>query len=167
MCSGDWILNLDADEWVLDELIASIPSIIDENPHVEVYRLPRINTVVGLTLEHCNKWGWFVTQVENLPTVMKKLTQPEIDLLKAYSIEHTIDEDGTVEFQEPCVMWPDYQTRLYKRAPHIQWTGKVHETLTGHRMISNFPPLEFFAIRHFKTIDRQEQQNAKYSTIVR
>ena len=37
-----------------------IPQIIEGNPTVDVYRVPRINTVEGLTQEHIQKWRWRV-----------------------------------------------------------------------------------------------------------
>jgi hypothetical protein len=35
------------------------------NPDVDLFFLPRINTVEGLTQEHIDKWGWRVTIFEN------------------------------------------------------------------------------------------------------
>ena len=37
-----------------------LPSILQENPHTEVFWVPRINTVDGLRKEHIQKWGWRV-----------------------------------------------------------------------------------------------------------
>ena len=59
-CKGDYIFQIDADEMVTLEGLALIPQIIENNPQVEVYRVPRINTVEGLTPEHIQKWGWRV-----------------------------------------------------------------------------------------------------------
>ena len=39
-----------------------IPQVIETNPTVEVYRVPRINTVKGLTQEHIQKWRWRVDE---------------------------------------------------------------------------------------------------------
>ena len=41
-------------------LITLLPSILEENPHNEVYLVPRVNTVEGLTNEHIQKWRWRV-----------------------------------------------------------------------------------------------------------
>jgi hypothetical protein len=32
------------------------------NPDIELYAVPRINTVKGLTSEHINKWGWYINE---------------------------------------------------------------------------------------------------------
>ena len=51
MCNGDWIFLIDAD---------ALPQLLELNPEVEAYWVPRINTVEGLTQEHITKWGWIV-----------------------------------------------------------------------------------------------------------
>ena len=60
MCSGDYIFQIDADEIPDKQLIISLPKIIEGNPDNEVYLVPRVNTVEGLTNEHIQKWGWNV-----------------------------------------------------------------------------------------------------------
>ena len=61
-CTKDYIFQIDADEFLSDELILSLPQILEMNPDVELYDVPRINTVEGLTQEHIQKWGWHVNQ---------------------------------------------------------------------------------------------------------
>ncbi len=60
LCSGDYIFQIDADEIPNENLIILLPSILEENPHNEVYLVPRVNTVEGLTDEHIQKWRWRV-----------------------------------------------------------------------------------------------------------
>jgi glycosyltransferase involved in cell wall biosynthesis len=48
-CTGDWILQIDADEWIDTGLLDFFPLVIDNNPDVEAYWIPRVNTVRGLT----------------------------------------------------------------------------------------------------------------------
>ena len=62
LCHGDYIFQIDADEMVTLEGLTLIPQIIENNPQVEVYRVPRINTVEGLTQEHIQKWRWNVNE---------------------------------------------------------------------------------------------------------
>lgn len=59
-CKGDYIFQIDADEMVSEGLIDNLPEILTSNPDNEVYLVPRINTVDGLTQEHVIKWGWNV-----------------------------------------------------------------------------------------------------------
>tara|TARA_B110000902_G_scaffold140650_1_gene162411 strand:- start:9799 stop:10446 length:648 start_codon:yes stop_codon:yes gene_type:complete len=59
-CSGDYIFQIDADEIPHSALIENLPAILESNPDNEVYLVPRVNTVEGLTEEHIAKWGWKV-----------------------------------------------------------------------------------------------------------
>lgn len=61
-CSGDYIVQLDADELPHKTLIDNLPAILESNPDNEVYLVPRVNTVEGLTQEHIQKWGWNVSE---------------------------------------------------------------------------------------------------------
>ena len=61
-CKGDYIFQIDADEIPHESLIVSLPSILKSNPNVDVYLVPRVNTVEGLTIEHQLKWRWNVNE---------------------------------------------------------------------------------------------------------
>ena len=61
-CSGDYIFQIDADELPNKTLIENLPLILEQNPDNEVYLVPRVNTVSGLTQEHIQKWGWRVDE---------------------------------------------------------------------------------------------------------
>ena len=60
LCGGDYIFQIDADEFPHKSLLTSLPVILAANPDNEVYLVPRVNTVKGLTEAHINKWGWKV-----------------------------------------------------------------------------------------------------------
>jgi hypothetical protein len=59
-CTRDVIVNIDADEYIDHWFIQNIHYIIEHNPEIDVFLMPRINTVEGLTEEHIIKWGWRV-----------------------------------------------------------------------------------------------------------
>jgi hypothetical protein len=61
-CTGDYIVQLDADEMISKYIVQNINVIAGMNPDVDLFFLPRINTVEGLTTEHINKWGWDVNE---------------------------------------------------------------------------------------------------------
>jgi glycosyltransferase involved in cell wall biosynthesis len=61
-CNRDYIFQIDADEYLSAQLIENIPQILELNPDIDLYYVPRINTVDGLTQEHIQKWGWRVNQ---------------------------------------------------------------------------------------------------------
>ena len=60
LCSGDYIFQIDADEIPNKLLIEMLPELFKDNPDNEVYMVPRVNTVEGLTEAHINKWKWNV-----------------------------------------------------------------------------------------------------------
>ena len=60
LCTGDYIFNLDADELPHKYLITNIKTILEANPTIDLFWIPRVNTVKGLTEEHISKWGWNV-----------------------------------------------------------------------------------------------------------
>jgi len=59
-CTGDYIFQIDADEYPHLHIMQDLPAILESNPDVDVYLVPRVNTVEGLTQEHIQKWGWRV-----------------------------------------------------------------------------------------------------------
>ena len=61
-CTGDWIFQIDADELPHEGLITNLKYILKNNPTVEMFLVPRVNTVEGLTQEHINKWRWRVNK---------------------------------------------------------------------------------------------------------
>ena len=60
-CSGDYIFQIDADEMISPYIIDNIGMVLQYN-NVDVIKVPRINTVEGLTQEHINKWGWGINE---------------------------------------------------------------------------------------------------------
>ena len=56
-CKGDYIFNLDADEYPHEILLSQIKQVLEMND-VDLVWIPRVNTVEGITDEHCAKWGW-------------------------------------------------------------------------------------------------------------
>jgi cellulose synthase/poly-beta-1,6-N-acetylglucosamine synthase-like glycosyltransferase len=61
-CTGDWIFQIDADELPHESLIINLKELLKLNPTTEMFMVPRVNTVDGLTQEHINKWRWNVNE---------------------------------------------------------------------------------------------------------
>lgn len=60
--NGIFIFQIDADEIPSEYLVATLPEIIEYNKDVDLFFVPRINTVNGLTDTHIKKWGWKVNE---------------------------------------------------------------------------------------------------------
>ena len=99
MCSGDYIINIDADELPNKWLMKNIKEILEANPSIDLYWVPRVNTVEGLTQDHMQQWGWNVNEKgwvnfpdyqgriwRNRPNIMWK--NPVHEVLTGYK-EHT------------------------------------------------------------------------------
>lgn len=76
-CKGTWIFQIDADELLHEEFLQSLPEILRDNPEVQLFCLPRINTVEGLTQDHINKWRWNVNDKGwiNFPDIQTRIIQ--------------------------------------------------------------------------------------------
>ncbi len=57
-CSGDYIFQIDADEYPTDTLFNNIKNILSKNPEVDLFRVPRENYVTGIKNSHLVKWKW-------------------------------------------------------------------------------------------------------------
>jgi len=65
-CTGDYIVQIDADELPSKEFWAYLPAIFESNRGLaESFYIARRNTVDGLTQEHIDKWGWKVQKIDN------------------------------------------------------------------------------------------------------
>ena len=65
LCSGDYIFQIDADEYPNVHLIESLPFILENNTF-DILLVPRVNTVQGITEQHVKAWGWKVSKLENI-----------------------------------------------------------------------------------------------------
>lgn len=57
----------------------------------------------------------------------------------------------------------DFQGRLFKNLPHLEWKRPLHEKIEGHKVESWFPKEENFALIHTKTIEKQIETNIGYN----
>lgn len=130
LCQGDYIFQIDADEKFNNNLLTYLHDIVYNNTNVDLFFIPRVNVVNGLTEEDIIRWGWKVNELG-------------------------------------WIMFPDYQTRLYKNVDRIKWEGKVHERIIGYETHAPLPPEEEWSLYHVKEINRQREQNAYYETLSR
>ena len=56
--NGIFIFQVDADEIPNEYLVENIHQLLEYNKDVDLFFVPRINTVEGLTDMHVKKWGW-------------------------------------------------------------------------------------------------------------
>ena len=81
-CNGDYIFQIDADEYPHPYFIENLPAILEHNSAVELYVVPRVNTVEGLTQEHIKMWRWNVDELErvNWPDYQTRIFKNNSDI---------------------------------------------------------------------------------------
>ena len=111
-CTGDYIFQIDADEYPNEYLLNTLPQILEFNPSNEVYFVPRVNTVEGLTQAHIQKWGWRVNEKGwvNFPDHQMRIwkNKPEIrwvnkvhEVLKGYKSYAALPSDEEMSLYHP------------------------------------------------------------------
>ena len=63
LATGDWVLSLDADEWVTPELREEIVQAIAAADRLPAYRMPRLSSYCGRTMHHSGWWPDHVTRL--------------------------------------------------------------------------------------------------------
>lgn len=128
---------------------------------------------------HCsNKWifnidadeipsGFLIDNIHDILAMnddLDVLIVPRWNTVEGITEEHikkwrwSYDEMGRIN-------WPDWQMRIYKNHPRINWVNKVHEKLEGFGKYSLLPDEKDYCLFHNKTINKQETQNNFYNTI--
>jgi len=63
-CEGDYIFQIDADEYLAEPLMKNIHDLLQENIDLDAIAIPRKNTVVGLTDEYAKSQGWWINIID-------------------------------------------------------------------------------------------------------
>lgn len=81
-CFGEWIFQIDADEYLKEEFIQHLPELLQDNPTIDLFLLPRINTVEGLTQQHIDTWRWRVDENGwvNFPDYQTRILQNSLKI---------------------------------------------------------------------------------------
>ncbi len=125
-CTGDWIFQIDADELPHESLITNLKELLRLNSTIELFLVPRVNTVDGLTQEHINKWRWNVNEKGwvNWPDYQTRIIQNSPKILWASKVHEVITGFSTQALlpteEEWCLYHPknikrqEVQNRLYE-----------------------------------------------------
>lgn len=63
LATGDYVLSIDADEWVTPELRAEIEGALGAPDRLPAYRMPRSSSYCGRTMHHSGWWPDHVTRL--------------------------------------------------------------------------------------------------------
>ena len=115
-CTGDWIFQLDADETIDPILIRGLSNILAGNENIEMFFIPRINIVNGLTNEHIAKWRWQVNEQGwvNFPDVQGRLYQNKQSIFWAGKVHEQL------QGFESYTIFPQDETYCIKHIKEIE-----------------------------------------------
>ena len=108
--------------------------------------------------------------INQLPAILESNEKIEVVLVPRINTVEGLTQDHIVKWgwrvdEKGHVNFPDYQWRIWKNIPNINWKNKVHEVLEGFNHYSTLPAKEEYCLYHPKDIKRQEKQNDYYSTL--
>ena len=112
---------------------------------------------------------------ENLIDILPKMIEtndvdlvwvPRVNTVEGFTDEHCVKWGWRVN-DKGWINYPDYQARIFRNDEKIRWVKPVHEHIIGCKTYAHLPSQEELSLYHHKTIEKQEQQNELYSTILR
>ena len=124
-CKGDFIFQLDADEYPHQFLMENIKEIIEAND-AEAYWIPRVNTVEGITEQHIKKWNWKVNEKGwvNWPDVQMRLYKNSPDIKWKNKVHEVLEgfkqyahlpmEEKYVLYHPKTIEKQEKQNKLYE-----------------------------------------------------
>ncbi|MDN3505265.1 MAG: glycosyltransferase [Rhabdochlamydiaceae bacterium] len=127
---------------------------------------------------HCTGDYIFSLDGDEMPTQMllRNLGQILDHNAESYAVARINIVDGITDdhiekwnwsvTSEGWINWPDWQVRIFKNCPQLNWEGHVHERISGFKEFMYLPRDKGFALYHHKDIKRQEGQNQFYSDLI-
>ena len=132
MCSGDYIFNIDADEMPSKWLMKNIKSILEANPDIDLYWVPRINIVDGLTPAHIEKWRWSVNEKGwiNFPDYQGRIWRNRPNIRWKNKVHETVTGFSSFTHlpQEKNFCFTHYKT-IQKQEIQNEFYNKIRETV--------------------------------------
>ena len=125
LCNGEYIFQIDADEMVSAYMVENIGMLLQYN-NVDVLKVPRINTVKGLTPEHINKWRWGVNEQGwvNFPDFQWRIYKNNGEIKWKNKVHEVLDGYRTMSYlptEEPwCLQHPKTIERQEKQNEYYQ-----------------------------------------------
>ena len=136
-CTKDWIFLIDADEYFTDELLWSLKPITESYSDIDLFIIPRKNTVEGITNEYAQSQGWKLLEFNN--EILINFPDPQLRFFINNKNIHYINKvhERLVGFDTYSLLNSQYDDQI------------------------TFD----FCLLHPKTIERQVKQNKFYETI--
>jgi len=129
LCNGDYIFQIDADEMPEKTLIDQLPGILQSNPDIEVYLVPRVNIVEGITNEHIKLWRWNVNKLGwiNWPDFQWRIYKNTLEIKWKNKIHEVLD--GFTHYAPLPITSIDYTLYHSKTIERQEKQNSYYETL--------------------------------------
>ena len=117
----EWVMRIDADEYLKEELIANLHLILQQNPTIDVFLLPRINTIEGLTQKHIDLWRWNLNEKGwvNFPDLQTRILQNSPKINWVNKVHEVLIGHNTYSFfpleEDYCLIHPKTIQRQEKQ----------------------------------------------------
>lgn len=111
-CLKHYIFQIDADEYPHAQLLELLPTIFSQNENVDVFLVPRINTVEGITQAHIDTWRWQVSDKGwvNFPDYQWRMWKNKKRIHWINKVHERLDGFGQFAFLPPeeeyCLFHP-------------------------------------------------------------
>jgi hypothetical protein len=117
LCTGDYIFNIDADEYPHEYLISNIHNLLEQNPSVDMFIVPRINTVEGITQDHIKQWGWNVDNKGwvNFPDYQSRVYRRNGEIMWANKVHERVINTRSYAYLPDKEHWCLYHPKTIER----------------------------------------------------
>jgi len=110
------------------------------------------------------------TLIKQLPQILEinntdLIWVPRINLVNGITNWH-LHHWHWRQTEQGWINFPDYQARIFRNTDNIKWIKPVHEVIDGAKTYAHLPPQEELTLKHEKEINKQEQQNRLYDSII-
>jgi len=118
---GIFIFQIDADEIPSEYLITNMHDLLEANLDIDLFFVPRVNTVEGLTNEHIQKWRWNVNEKGwvNWPDVQTRIYRRTSEIEWEGKVHERIKGYNTMTYlpfeEEFALYHPTQSPKFYDR----------------------------------------------------
>ena len=176
------------DKSIIQDEFYKLEKIFEKYEYGSYFKNLKVNTfkfnkdfskLKNYTKEHCSGDYIFHIDADEIPneTLLKQLPEileindtdlvwvPRINIVNGITDWH-LHHWHWRQTEQGWINFPDYQARIFRNTDDIKWIKPVHEVIDGAKTYSHLPPQEELTLKHEKEINKQEQQNRLYDSII-
>ncbi len=120
-CTKDYIFQIDADEYPSTDLLTVLPQILELNEN-DLYFVPRVNTVTGITSDYIKLWNWSTQSIAgideptiNFPDYQARIYKNSPDIKWKNKVHEVITGHKTLTMLQPIPSWSLYHPQSLEK----------------------------------------------------